>query len=374
MHMLTAETTDRAFFALLRDWCDALCALQIDLPDDALRGGILCPACKTIHGRCHESVYPLLYTAKRTGDPKYLTAAKKLFAWGETVRFADGSMRNDAKSDWKGVTVFAAIALHDALFFHGDLLDAPERAQWRTRLAGMGEWLYQNITVGAAAYINYYAANACAMALLGRFFDRAGYTTAARTLADYCLAHESENGLLYGEGRPHDARTAKGCLAIDLGYNAEESLPSLVRYAETVGDAAALGQCRKLYRAQLEWMLPDGAWDDSMGTRSFKWTYWGSRTADGCQDALLRLGRDDPVFAEAAWRNFELLKRCTHGGLLAGGPDYAAVGEPVCVHHTFCHAKALVGALDAGVYDAVLPPAPEPVKATSTSATSTLRQ
>ena len=31
----------------------------------------------------------------------------------------------------------------------------------------------------------------------------------------------------------------------------------------------------------LEFMLPDGAWDNSWGTRSFKWTYWGGRTSDG---------------------------------------------------------------------------------------------
>lgn len=358
MKNITAEAVDRAFFALLRDWCDALCAQQ-----SASSGGVICPACRAIHGRCHEAAYPLLYTAGRTGDPKYLHAAQAVFAWGDNMQGADGSMRNDLQSDWKGVTVFAAIALHDALYFHGDLLDGTQCGQWRARLAQMGEWLYRNITVGAAAYINYYAANACAMALLGKFFDNPDYLGAAQRLADYCFAHESENGLLYGEGRPHDARTAKGCLAIDIGYNAEESLPSLVRYAETIGDAPALERCRRLWRAQLLWMLPDGAWDDSFGTRSFKWTYWGSRTADGCQDALLRLGRDDPVFAAAAWRNFTLLQRCTHGGLLAGGPDYAAAGEPICVHHTFCHAKALAGALDAGVYEIELPSAPEPAKA-----------
>ena len=34
-------------------------------------------------------------------------------------------------------------------------------------------------------------------------------------------------------------------------------------------------------RAHLEFMLPDGAWDNSWGTRNYKWTYWGSRTSDG---------------------------------------------------------------------------------------------
>jgi hypothetical protein len=133
------------------------------------------------------------------------------------------------------------------------------------------------------------------------------------------------------------------------GYNVEESLPSLLRYALALDDRETLAACRASFRAHLEWMLPDGAWDNSAGTRTFKWTYWGSRTSDGCQEALFRLGREDPVFAEAAWRNLQLYRRCTADGLLHGGPGYRAHGEPPCTHHTFCHAKTLAGALDEGL-------------------------
>lgn len=347
-------------FLLLRQWCDALVAHQVSMPQEpALDGGILCPACKMIHGRCVDALAPLLFTADRTGDETYLHAARRLFRWGENMLCADGSMRNDAKSPWRGVTVFQAIALHDALTRHGHLLQSEERAAWTSRLRRMGDWLFENLAVGAHAYINYYAANACAMALLGELFGDPAYLARARELADYCFSHVSENGLLYGEGSPHDAKTAKGCFAIDAGgYNAEESLPCLARYAEATHDAAALERCRALWRAQLSWMLPDGAWDDSVGTRAFKWTYWGSRTSDGCQDALFLIGRDEPVFAEAAWRNFLLLRGCTHGGLLYGGPDLARHGDLPCIHHTFCHAKALACALDAGLYDFTRVPLP----------------
>ena len=354
------EDAEKELFALLQAWCDALVAHQVSLPDDpTLDGGILCPACKMIHGRCVDALAPLLCMADRTGDETYLHAARRLFRWGENTLCADGSMRNDAKSPWRGVTVFHAVALHDALTRHGHLLQSEERAAWTSRLRRMGGWLYDNLAVGAHAYINYYAANACAMALLGNLFGDPAYLARARELADYCFAHVSENGLLYGEGSPHDARTPKGCFAIDAGgYNAEESLPCLVRYAEAMHDAAALDRCRALWRAHLPWMLPDGAWDDSVGTRAFKWTYWGSRTSDGCQDALFALGRDEPVFAQAARRNFLLLRACTHGGLLYGGPDLARHGDLPCIHHTFCHAKALAGALGAGLYDLERVPLP----------------
>ena len=39
--------------------------------------------------------------------------------------------------------------------------------------------------------------------------------------------------------------------------------------------------------------LPDGAWDNSFGTRNYKWSYRGSRTSDGCA-AGYGLA-DDPV-------------------------------------------------------------------------------
>ena len=352
---------------LFLKWCDALAGLQIDDPEDESRdGGILCPACSVIHGRCHEAVYPLMCAAKLSGDARYLSAAKRLFSWGKNMRTADGAFKNDFTSDWKGVTVFAAIALHDALKFHGDLLEEEERAGWEARLLELGEWLNGNLTEKTPAYLNYYAANACALALTGKYFGRDDFLEEAGRLAAHCLRHVSENGLIFGEGRPNDALSEKGCRAIDIGYNVEETLPCLGRYASTVGDEKTINACGSLWRAHLDWMLPDGAWDNSVGTRSFKWTYWGSRTSDGCQAALFELGRDDPVFAEAAVRNLELLGSCTGGGLLFGGPDYEKNGEKPCVHHTFCHAKVLASALDSGPTDfrrAALPSDdPEPVK------------
>ncbi|MCR5782047.1 MAG: hypothetical protein K6G90_04845 [Clostridia bacterium] len=346
--------TEKPVSGLLSDWGEALVKLQIVMPErPELDGGIMCPACRMIHGRCHEAVYPLMCLAARTGEERYLTSAKKLFRWGENMLCADGSLRNDAKSDWRGVTVFGAVALHDALFYHGDLLTETERTGWKKRLERMGAWLSENLRPGRLqAYLNYYAANACAMALLGRYFDRTDYTDLARELAEFCLDRTTDNLLIYGEGHPVDLKTRKGCRAADVGgYNVEETLPSLTRCAFELDDPEMISSCREIWSAHLEWMLPDGAWDDSVGSRAFKWTYWGSRTSDGCQDALFLLGKDEPVFAEAALRNTELLVRCTHDGLLYGGPDYHRHGEKPCVHHTFCHAKALAGSLNNGTYD-----------------------
>jgi hypothetical protein len=135
---------------------------------------------------------------------------------------------------------------------------------------------------------------------------------------------------------------------VDLGYNVEESLPSLALYALTTNDRPVLERVIAALRAHMEFMVPDGAWDNSWGSRNYKWTWWGSRTSDGCHPAFALLAEHDPRFGEVARRNLELMASCTHDGLLYGGPHSFVHGDLPCVHHTFTHAKALATVLDRG--------------------------
>jgi hypothetical protein len=117
-------------------------------------------------------------------------------------------------------------------------------------------------------------------------------------------------------------------------------------YSILTDEREVLGRVIAAMRTHIEFMLPDGAWDNGWGTRNFKWSWWGSRTSDGCQPGYLLLATHDPRFREVAWRNFELLAACTHDGLLYGGPDYYRCGYPACTAHTMMHAKALATVLD----------------------------
>jgi len=119
-------------------------------------------------------------------------------------------------------------------------------------------------------------------------------------------------------------------------------------YAVLTDDKVVLEQTVKALRAHMEFMLPDGGWDNSWGTRNYKWSYWGSRTSDGCHPAYALLAEHEPKFREVAMRNLELMATCTHEGLLYGGPDYFEHGDLPCIHHTFTHAKALATVLDRG--------------------------
>jgi hypothetical protein len=336
------------YASLLHTWCDGLLAHQVSgMADPALNGGFLCTACGIVHGRCGDAVYPLLHMAHTTGDGKYLRAALAVHAWSErNVSRPDGSWVNDVTlSSWQGITVFHAIALAEALAHHGAVLDAATRVDWTDRLARAAKFLDGFITI-ETGNINYPVTASLAFLLCGQVLSNAHYLDRAHDLAHQVLAQFTPSGILFGEGHPLCSLSPKGCRPVDLGYNAEESLPSLTLYAKLAGDNEVLEQVMSAWKRHIEFMLPDGAWDNSWGTRNYKWSWWGSRTSDGCHPGLVLLGRSDPRFREAARRNLELMAACTHDGVLYGGPDFYAHGDRACIHHTFTHAKALATVLD----------------------------
>ncbi len=194
--------------------------------------------------------------------------------------------------------------------------------------------------------INYPVTASHCFAACARVLNEPHYLDRARTLAHATMDYFTENNLLFGEGHPQTAITPKHCRPVDLGYNVEESLPALAQYAILAKDQAVLEKTVAALRAHLEFMLPDGSWDNSWGSRNYKWTWWGSRTSDGCHPAFILLADHDPRFREAAHRNLELMAACTHNNLLYGGPHYFQHGDKPCIHHTFTHAKSLAGVLD----------------------------
>ena len=155
----------------------------------------------------------------------------------------------------------------------------------------------------------------------------------------YCRRHLDSEGLLFGETFPNDKLTEKGCHGIDMGYNLEESIPLLIMHAYLLDDSEKLNFYKQIFTKHLEFLVPDGAIDNSFGTRHNKWTYFGSRTSDGILSALAKLPRE-PIFNKATDKVLTLYENCSGGDLLAL-PMANEANEPTCIHHTFCHAKAL---------------------------------
>ena len=332
---------------LLRSWCGGLLKLQLqNRKEPSLQGGILCPACGIIHGRCFDAIYPFLYLADAEHDDTYKKGAELLFQWAEhTVSRSDGSYVNDINSPWKGTTVFSVIQLIEALTFHGHVLGKDTFEQWKARMKKAADFL-AGVKEFEVCNVNYRIACSLAMELCADFLGEERYRIRGKELSALALPQLTEDGLLAGEGRPTDGFSPRGCRPVDIGYNLEESLPSFLQYAVKTGNASLKEQVIRVLKRHLLFMLDDGGMDNSFGTRNYKWTYWGSRTSDGCVLGCLLAASGEPELGTAAFRNLSLLKACTFDGLLYGGLHMRDMGEPPCVHHTFAHAKVLAGILD----------------------------
>ena len=248
-----------------------------------------------------------------------------MFAYGDNLLCEDGGLYNDAQTTWRYTTTFHLIAVVEAYLAGQEILPQDAKEKFRDRIVRMAEWLYRNLDEKSPANINYSTTNGLALALAGKFLCNADYLRQAKRLTDYAMAHFTENGFLYGESKPHDKKSALGLYGIDLGYNAEESVPALVKYACLVGDEGMKDKLSKVLARQAEFLFPDGGWDNSFGNRNNKWTYWGSRTSDGCAPAYLLLADRDPSFAEsrpsqhfAPGKDARKAASCTAGRTIAG--------------------------------------------------------
>ena len=337
---------------LLTKWCDALIGSQVSDPANPhLHGGALCSACGFLHARICDAVYPFVYLWTETGDAKYLTAARDALAWTERNYLrGDGSYWNDRKTPWKGTTVFCQIAIGKTLLKWGDRLPKAVADEWRGIFLRQSRFLISWFNDPKwSGVINYPSAYCEAMALAWKLTGDSLYRDEAERMWKSTVRPLfTEDGFLSGEGHPMRGRSSVRRLAfVDAGYNLEESLPALAAAAEILGDREMSGQVLASARAHMAFVLPDGAIDDSFGSRSVKWTYWGSRTSDGILPLYLFLARHgEPYAARGIVRTLRLYSELTApGGFLYGGLRYADADEPPCLHHTFAHAKTLVDLL-----------------------------
>ncbi|MGL5785907.1 MAG: hypothetical protein ACRCX4_03680 [Bacteroidales bacterium] len=345
----------RKSYEIVKIWGDNLISQQITTEHKALQGGLLCPACNRVHGRCMDAILPLMYLAETSGDTTYTNAAVSLMNWAENnVSTPDGGWLNDINvSDWNGTTVFAALALAEALHHHGELLPDSIRQNWWNRLEKAGEFIYNNDFIFSRRRegwrnmnVNYSASATYALYLLGTHLDRQDFVDKARIIGGDLRAYFTENDyFLFGEGPNIKAKTKNETLPVDLLYNVEESLPNMAFYAKMAEDDSLMMMIEKSMLTHLEFMLPDGAWDNSWGTRSFKWTYWGGRTSDGFMPGYYLLADKHPEILTAISKNVDLMAEATEEGSLYGGMHYLSNGQYPCNHHTFGHAKALAAFL-----------------------------
>lgn len=337
---------DDRYKSTLFEYADSLVKKQIYHNHLSIDGGFLCPACKGVHGRSIDAIYAFAVCYKLTKNSKYLNAINGLLDYANNLICDDGGIYNDMQTSWRYTTVFQEICLCETYLSCKKVLPTNIARRIFSRIKLHAEWLYQHLDEKAPANINYPTSNSLALYLAGIILNSPKYLKQSKRLLDYSLKHISANNLFYGEGQPHNLKTDKGCVAIDIGYNLEESLLALGKYAFYSKDINIYKKVLKLAKGHLPFILPDGAIDNSLGCRNYKWTYYGSRTCEGLIPLFYIVGKDDKRFIEAADRNLELMLSCSNDGLLYGGPDYFKHKENPCLHQTFEHINSIAFVVD----------------------------
>ncbi len=324
-------------YKLMKEWCDTLLSYQVRTKTPYTDGGLLCPACHVIHGRIADLCFPLTVIWSRTGEERYLEEADRLIYWSEyNLQTHDKLWYNDITNRWYATSAFSAMSMGEAVYHFGDTLPEKYKEKWMSIFVRMCDvFMTLDTRESFKPVTNYYCGIAALLAMAWRLTGDGKYYEKSKYWVGVALSRFDSDGLLYGEGYPVDSKD--GTHTIDMGYDLEESLPLLLRYAELTGDYKELFHDR--FMKHLIFLLPDGAIDDSFGVRHNKWTYWGSRTSDGVIEGLALL-LDDPICANACERVLTLYEKCTRDRLLTM-PMAHITGEPTCLHHTFTHAKAL---------------------------------
>ena len=335
----------RSKLKTLYQLCDTLCKLQIIDEQDENFGAIQCIACNTIHTRAGEAVYPLAVAYKHSGEKKYLVAAIRLGDWLVSEQKEEGFWY-ETPEKWTGTTTFQLLSLSAAYLILKDKLSTKSHKLWRQAIARAADWL-MSVMSETFANINYSATTSASLALSYKVLKRPEYLVKARELAHLVVKKINEEGFIVGEGAIENNRRT----GIDLGYNLDMSLGTLALYSLITKDDLVKRKVLKALKTHLFFVYPDGSIDDSWGSRSYKWTTYGSKTAHGCQMAFDLLADEDPRFATASHLNLVYLRKMIRGGLVGYGP-HSWIHDPSftpCIYPTFTRAENLAFAIEYGI-------------------------
>jgi hypothetical protein len=322
---------------------DALISLQVTRPEDPDRGAITCPECAVYHTRAAEAVYPFAVAYERTFDPRYLDAARNVAGWLFRQQKPGGEWL-ETPWMWTGTTADQLLMLAEAYPMLEPKLSTVERARWKEAITKAADYLVR-VMDPAFASINYCPTTAAALMAANAIVPHPAYIPKAERLAHQVLAKMDDEGFIQGEAaRAHGVK-----YGVDLGYEMDMSLWGLGLYARLNRDSVVDRAVRRSLAKNLPFIYPNGAVDGSWGSRCYKWTTYGSKTADGCQILFSLYAEEDPRYVTAAMRNLTYLRGMISGGMVGNGPHYWRLFPgKACIYPTFARAKNLALASKVG--------------------------
>lgn len=287
---------DRYLQALL-PLVDQLVSTQITDPDDPDYGALVSPSMNPQpnprHSRAAEAVYPLAVAYKHTQDERYRTAAILLGNWLVGIQQDDGSWGEDwpGHDGWNGTTADQLISLAGALEMLLDDLGESEQRAWDQSISKAADFSVERFSPGSSN-INYIPTAAVGLVLAHRAVEtpQDAWLEKAEFLMDHIASQINEDNLIVGEGK-----------GVDLGYNIAQSIGFIAWYGILQESPDTVDLAASLLRTHMVFMYPNGAIDNSWGTRSFKWTLEsGTKTAPGVHFTFGLLADKDPSIHRGA--------------------------------------------------------------------------
>ena len=303
-------------FKTLEVLSNSLLKLQITENADSNYGGLICPETNLFHSRAAEAVYPFVVMFKHTGDKKYLEASIKLGNWLITQQEPGGEWL-ETPWTWTGTTADQLLMMSLTYPIVEKYLTIVEKEKWSTSIKNAANFLVKNMSPDFAT-INYCATTPACLATTNIIFPTPAYLDKARKLSRMVLSKMNEEGFIEGEA----ARVGKVKYGVDPAYEFDMSFWGLELYARITNDTLVHQRIKNALIEHLPLVYPNGVIDGSWGTRCYKWTTFGSKTADGSQILFSLFSKDDNRFTTAAIRNLEYLREMIHDGMIGSGPNY----------------------------------------------------
>jgi hypothetical protein len=322
---------------------NTLLKLQAMEPKDSNYGGLICPETKLFHTRAGEAVYPLAVIFKHTGDKRFLEASIKLGNWLITQQESGGEWL-ETPWTWTGTTADQLLMMSLTYPVIEEYFSKNEKENWAAAIKKAANYLVRNMNPDFAT-INYCATTPASLAATNIVFPDPEYLRKARYLSRTVLSKMNKEGFIEGEA----ARVGKVKYGVDPAYELDMSFWGLELYARLTNDVLVHNKVKDALLEHLPLVYPNGIIDGSWGARCYKWTTFGSKTADGSQILFSLFSKDDTRLLTAALRNLEYLRGMIHGGMIGSGPDYFNLFEsPPCIYPTFARAKNLALAVELG--------------------------
>ncbi|MEM6317381.1 MAG: hypothetical protein AAF960_06905 [Bacteroidota bacterium] len=346
---------EKAYFEVLQTLSESLLRQQNTNKKDPEFGGILDPENDIYYTRAAEAVYPFTVMFQRTGDQKYLDAAIQVTDWLITKQEPTGQWVENPW-EWDGTTADQLLMMALAYPTLRQHIDKKKQTKWVASMRAAGLYLVEKMNPDYAS-LNYVPTSAATMAALWQnVLQEDVFLNKAKKLAMQTVAKMDEDYFTHGEA----ARAFGVKYGVDLGYHVDMSLWGLTMYARITKDKAVEDIVRKSLAKVVHFVYPNGIIDSSWGARSYKWTGYGTKTADGSQVLFSMFANENPAYQTAALRNLDYLKKAIKKGLVGYGRDVWAfaskTGQPN-LYPTFAQAKNLAMALEFGHHQTGAPKA-----------------